>query len=64
MKTFYVDIQYTLFPWSMFIVSVIGIMIFINITGRPEQSMNIESMKYNVQPFDCYKFSLGLFYKN
>lgn len=48
-KTFYVDIQYTLFPLEyVHSFSYWNYDIYQYYIGRPEQSMNIESMKRNV----------------
>jgi len=49
-KTFYVDIQYTLFPLEyVHSFSYWNYDIYQYYIGRPEQSMNIESMKRNVR---------------
>ena len=49
-KTFYVDMQYTLFPLE-YVHSFVywNFDIYQYYIGRPEQSMNIESMKRNVR---------------
>ena len=49
-KTFYVDMQYTLFPLE-YVQSFVywNFDIYQYYIGRPEQSMNIESMKRNVR---------------
>ncbi|SNI81190.1 glycosyltransferase family 2 protein [Streptococcus pneumoniae] len=65
-KTFYVDIQYTLFPLEY--VHSFGYWnydVYQYYIGRPEQSMNIESMKRNVRHHLIVTNSvLGFFFKN